>query len=271
MGFTGQWFDLATGLQYNHHRWYDPAAGRWLSEDPIGFAGGDGNLYRYVGNQVNTYLDPSGWRKSHAQILEDQGYTITRPPSSSILAAFDPVALWYELNGYRRQQFGNVWYWQKSNGPSPIQRWADDANSIPFNPVPADVIRLAAEGDARRLASEAAKGALMKRATKLLESGTKLGASAFPSKFDDLLPELPRDAKGRIYPSDFIRIRPEQHPLQPGELFSPRHHGPHFHVEIRRDSCKSWNNPNNVIKVKPPDYKPGEGTGFLPGEPYPGS
>ena len=60
MGFTGQWFDVATGLQYNHHRWFDPVAGRWLSEDPIGFGGGDGNLYRYVGNQVATYLDASG-------------------------------------------------------------------------------------------------------------------------------------------------------------------------------------------------------------------
>jgi RHS repeat-associated protein len=41
LGFTGQLLGSATGLQYNHHRWYDPAAGRWLSEDPIGLAGGN--------------------------------------------------------------------------------------------------------------------------------------------------------------------------------------------------------------------------------------
>ena len=39
---------------------YDPTIGRWLSEDPIGFEGGDANLYRYVGNQPTQHTDPSG-------------------------------------------------------------------------------------------------------------------------------------------------------------------------------------------------------------------
>jgi RHS repeat-associated protein len=60
IGFAGAFFEAATGLQYNHHRWYDAAAGRWISEDPIGFDGGDSNLNRYVGNQVTTATDPSG-------------------------------------------------------------------------------------------------------------------------------------------------------------------------------------------------------------------
>ena len=42
------------------HRWYDAVVGRWISEDPIGFALGDANLYRYVGNGVTTSSDPSG-------------------------------------------------------------------------------------------------------------------------------------------------------------------------------------------------------------------
>jgi RHS repeat-associated protein len=37
----------------NHSRWYDPAIGRWLSEDPSGFGGGDDNLYRYCGRADN--------------------------------------------------------------------------------------------------------------------------------------------------------------------------------------------------------------------------
>lgn len=36
--FTGRPLDPATGLQNHLHRWYDPAVGRWLSEDPLGFA-----------------------------------------------------------------------------------------------------------------------------------------------------------------------------------------------------------------------------------------
>ncbi len=93
----------------------------------------------------------------------------------------------------------------------------------------------------------------------------------FPDNPDDLLADLPRDAKGRIYPSDKIRIRPEKHDLKPGETYAPRHHGQHYHVETRLDPSKSWNNKKNVIKIKPDGYKPGDGTGFLPGEGFPGS
>jgi len=39
---------------------YAPAHGRWISQDPIGFDGGDANLYRYVGNEPITKIDPSG-------------------------------------------------------------------------------------------------------------------------------------------------------------------------------------------------------------------
>lgn len=39
---------------------YDPTIGRWLTEDPIGFAAGDANLYRYAGNGQTNARDPSG-------------------------------------------------------------------------------------------------------------------------------------------------------------------------------------------------------------------
>ena len=51
-----------TGLQYNRARYYDPTTGRWTTEDPIGFAGGDTNLYRYAGNNPTNRADPSGTR-----------------------------------------------------------------------------------------------------------------------------------------------------------------------------------------------------------------
>ncbi|MFN8740143.1 MAG: RHS repeat-associated core domain-containing protein, partial [Pirellula sp.] len=59
-GYTGKYFDDVTGLQNNWNRWYDPKQGRFISQDPIGFAGGDENLYRYVGNDVTNATDPSG-------------------------------------------------------------------------------------------------------------------------------------------------------------------------------------------------------------------
>lgn len=41
---------------------YDPKVGQWLTEDPIGFRGGDSNLRRYVGNNPVTNVDPDGLR-----------------------------------------------------------------------------------------------------------------------------------------------------------------------------------------------------------------
>jgi RHS repeat-associated protein len=57
--FTGREFDSFTGLQYSRARWYDPKIGRFISEDPIGFAGGI-NLYGYVGNRAVDLVDPFG-------------------------------------------------------------------------------------------------------------------------------------------------------------------------------------------------------------------
>lgn len=39
---------------------YDPRPARFISEDPIGFEGGDTNLYRYVFNSPTNYTDPTG-------------------------------------------------------------------------------------------------------------------------------------------------------------------------------------------------------------------
>ncbi|WP_406697219.1 RHS repeat-associated core domain-containing protein [Singulisphaera sp. Ch08] len=58
--FTGKYWDPVTGLQYNNARWYDPSTSRWMSQDPLGFAAGDPNLYRYVFNDPINLTDPSG-------------------------------------------------------------------------------------------------------------------------------------------------------------------------------------------------------------------
>lgn len=48
------------GLYYMRARYYDPEVGRFISEDPLGFDGGDVNLYVYGGNNPVLYSDPSG-------------------------------------------------------------------------------------------------------------------------------------------------------------------------------------------------------------------
>jgi RHS repeat-associated protein len=62
--FTAREWETGAGLYHYRARSYDPAAGRFLSEDPIGFAGGDLNLYRYVKNSPATDGDPTGMMTS---------------------------------------------------------------------------------------------------------------------------------------------------------------------------------------------------------------
>ncbi len=50
------------GWSYVRARVLESASGRWISRDPIGFEGGDWNLYRYVGNQPVTQFDPMGYQ-----------------------------------------------------------------------------------------------------------------------------------------------------------------------------------------------------------------
>ena len=46
--------------RYSWVRYYQPTLQRFISEDPIGFAGGDVNLYAYVANNPATFIDPIG-------------------------------------------------------------------------------------------------------------------------------------------------------------------------------------------------------------------
>jgi len=58
--FTAREFDPETGLHYYRARHYDPTMGRFLQNDPLGFAGGNANLYVYVRNNAVTWIDPFG-------------------------------------------------------------------------------------------------------------------------------------------------------------------------------------------------------------------
>jgi RHS repeat-associated protein len=71
--FTGREWDADTGLYHYRARWYDPKLGRFISEDPIGFAGQDLNHFRYVWNNPLRYSDPTGfdgWGNDFADWLD---------------------------------------------------------------------------------------------------------------------------------------------------------------------------------------------------------
>ncbi len=58
--FTGREYDNFTGQYFYRARFYDSALGRFTSEDPIGFRGGDVNIYSYVSNKPLLHVDPTG-------------------------------------------------------------------------------------------------------------------------------------------------------------------------------------------------------------------
>ncbi len=57
--YAGHEFDPETGLRYYRARYYNPVTGRFISEDPISFAGGT-NFYGYAGNNSPNFEDPLG-------------------------------------------------------------------------------------------------------------------------------------------------------------------------------------------------------------------
>jgi RHS repeat-associated protein len=68
--FTGREWDTETGLYSYRARYYDPRVGRFLSEDPVRFAGGI-NLYAYVENNPVNRTDPKGWWPLTPQEVRD--------------------------------------------------------------------------------------------------------------------------------------------------------------------------------------------------------
>ncbi|WP_411748432.1 RHS repeat domain-containing protein [Reinekea sp.] len=64
-GFAGGLKDNHTGLIRFGYRDFDPEIGRWTARDPIGFAGGDTNLYGYVGGSPIQFVDSTGMARYH--------------------------------------------------------------------------------------------------------------------------------------------------------------------------------------------------------------
>ncbi|MCY1013388.1 DUF6531 domain-containing protein [Nannocystis pusilla] len=56
--YPGQYEDTETGLYYNRFRYYDPDAGQYISQDPLGLAAGL-NFYQYVPDPLS-WFDPLG-------------------------------------------------------------------------------------------------------------------------------------------------------------------------------------------------------------------
>jgi RHS repeat-associated protein len=100
--YTGREFDSETTLFYFRARYYDRNTGRFVSEDPSGFAGGF-NFYAYVQNDPNDSADPSGLCPSPCNDLP------AHPQDANVIQN-----MWQaQDNGYR------WWYRMVTNGNGP--------------------------------------------------------------------------------------------------------------------------------------------------------
>jgi RHS repeat-associated protein len=88
--YTGREFDSETGLYNYRSRYYDPESGEFVSEDTIGFAGGDANLSRYVNNDPLNRIDLFGYcgeALGGFGLGDFSGFT---PPASFGVGGFGP-------------------------------------------------------------------------------------------------------------------------------------------------------------------------------------
>ena len=85
VGQEGYYRDPESGLYSLRNRFYDSNEGRFKSEDPLGFAAGDSDFYRYVGNNAATLTDPSGFDPLRNTIYRDN------PPNTPTNRALEIV------------------------------------------------------------------------------------------------------------------------------------------------------------------------------------
>ena len=80
--FTGSVRDLGSGLQYMNARYYDPATGRFVSQDTYTgtpYAPWTQHLYSYCGNNPVNMVDPTGHMPIQPMAVNDGGTTRVVP------------------------------------------------------------------------------------------------------------------------------------------------------------------------------------------------
>ncbi len=81
--FTGREND-ATGLYYYRARYYSPTLQRFASQDPIGFAGGNFDLYGYANGNPMSFSDAKGLETGWVSFYSSPPYNGKVPPPGQL-------------------------------------------------------------------------------------------------------------------------------------------------------------------------------------------
>ena len=90
-GLAGGLRDLDSGLVRFGARDYSPQTTRWISKDPIGFNGGDANLYRYAGNDPVNFIDTNGLQR------QDEAFAVYDMLRSDLRRLKDQIEMGFTL------------------------------------------------------------------------------------------------------------------------------------------------------------------------------
>ena len=152
-GYTGRERDSDTGMLYYRARFYDPQVGRFISEDPIGFRGGDVNLYAYVKNHPLGSIDPAG-----TEILSARQYEIPMlPPRPPPPPPFDYYGFLFADGGVLTRSTGEEFISARERARQPckrfgerwVQNFADTNGAIPGLAAPMGTSIIPAPGAAQ--------------------------------------------------------------------------------------------------------------------------
>ena len=142
-GFAGGLYDAETGLVRFGAREYDAEIGRWLSKDPILFAGGDTNLYGYVMQDPVNWVDPSGLKlefgssQARQQLSGSMAQIWSTPAGRSLITQLNGSSQIYSINvnssGEHYQQ-GNMVTVDPNDFPG--------VNASPLGVIPASTTRI---------------------------------------------------------------------------------------------------------------------------------
>ncbi len=120
--FAGQYGIMheSNDLYYMRARYYDPEVGRFISEDPIGFEGGDVNLYAYVWNNPINWIDPSGLSAENAGMVDNSIVSAIIIGSLAIPGPDEVVVVPAALTGAAIAA-GSIWFINEYG--EPVKNW----------------------------------------------------------------------------------------------------------------------------------------------------